>query len=137
MKPILLEIVTKMITTFDHCSRCAIIFDEAGLKRSQREKEEFDRYPQDLKEEFVKLTDWIGELSHLYKHRLLIKLIDAQSLLGVYKSLRHRIRHYPAFIIEGKETLYGWDKSRLEELLDKHIKGFVLSKTRSVQSNAF
>lgn len=135
MKPILVEVVTRMLTTFDHCSRCSIIFDEAGLKRDRRQKE-FDEYPEDLKEESVKLSEWIGELSHLYKHRLLIKLIDAQSLLGVYKSLRHRIRHYPAFIIEGKETFFGWDKKRLEELLDNHIRGFVLSKNQRIHSGA-
>ena len=135
MKPILVEVVTKMMRTFDHCSRCSIIFDEAGLKRDRRQKE-FDEYPEDLKQESVKLSEWIGELSRLYKHRLLIKLIDAQSLLGVYKSLRHRIRHYPAFIIEGKETFFGWDKERLEELLDNHIRGFVLSRNRRIHSGA-
>ena len=135
MRPILLEVVTKMMTTYDHCSHCSIIFDEAGLKREYRQKE-FDEYPEDLKEESAKLSDWVRELSRLYKHRLLIKLIDAQSLVGVYKSLRHRFRKYPAFIIEGKETLSGWDKSRLEELLDKHIKALTLSRNRRPQSNA-
>ena len=135
MRPILLEVVTKMMTTYGHCSRCSIIFDEAGLKRACHEKE-FDEYPQDLKEESAKLSDWVRELNRLYKHRLLIKLIDAQSLLGIYKSLRHRVRKYPAFIVEGKETLSGWDKSRLEELLDKHIKALVLSRRTRLQSNA-
>jgi hypothetical protein len=78
-----------------------------------------DEYPLDLKEEYLKLCDWIRELTRLYKDGLLIKLIDAQSILGFYKSLRHWVRKYPAFIVEGKETYTGWDKKRLEGLLVK------------------
>jgi hypothetical protein len=132
MKPILLEIVTNVVTFFDHCRRCQVIFDQAGLdqKIHQREMEE---YPPDLKEEYLKLSDWIRELNRLYKHRLLIKLIDVQSPLGIYKSLRHRIRTYPSFIVEGKETYAGWDKNQLEDLLDKHIKKSISSRHQSPQ----
>ena len=135
MRPILLEVVTKMMTTYGHCSRCSIIFDKAGLKRAYHERE-FDEYPQDLKEESAKLSDWVRELNRLYKHRLLIKLIDAQSLLGIYKSLRHRVRKYPTFIVDGKETLSGWDKGRLEELIDRHIKALVLARRGGLPSSA-
>jgi hypothetical protein len=132
MKPIRLEIVTKVVTFFDTCRRCQVLFDQAGLDKKIHQKE-MEEYPQDLKEEYVKLSDWIRELSRLYKHRLLIKLIDVQSPLGIYKSLRHRIRTYPAFIVEKKETYTGWDKSQLENLLDKHIKNSLPSKQRNLQ----
>jgi len=132
MRPILLEIVTKVITTYDHCRHCQVFFDEAGLGKKFHQKET-DEYPSDLKEEFIKLSDWIRELTRLYKHRLLIKLIDVQSLLGIYKSLRYRIRKYPTFIVEGKETYTGWDKTQLEGLLDKYIKDALSSKHRSLQ----
>ena len=65
----------------------------------------------------MKLSDWIRELSRIYEQRILIKLIDAQSILGIYKSLRHWVRKYPTFIVEGQETYTGWDKQRLESLL--------------------
>jgi len=78
-----------------------------------------DEYPSDLKEEYLKLSDWIRELIRIYEDRLLIKLIDAQSILGFYKSLRHWVRKYPTFIVEGQETYTGWDKKRLESLLGK------------------
>ena len=132
MRPILLEIVTPVMTTFDHCRHCEILFDEAGLDQKFHQKE-INEYPPDLKEKFVKLSDWIRELTRLYKHRLRIKLIDAQSLLGIYKSLRYWIRKYPAFIVEGKETYAGWDKNQLEGLLDKYIQNSLRSKRRSLQ----
>ena len=132
MRPISLEIVTRVLTTFDHCRHCEIFFDEAGLDKKFHQKE-VNEYPPDLKEEFAKLSDWIRELTRLYKHRLLIRLIDVQSLLGIYKSLRHRIRKYPTFIVEGKETYAGWDKNQLEGLLDKHIKASLLSRHRRME----
>jgi hypothetical protein len=92
-----------------------------------------DEYPPDLKEEYTKLSDWIRELNRLYKHRLFIKLIDVQSPLGMYKSLRYRIRSYPTFIVEGKETYTGWDKRQLESLLDKYIQKALPSKRRSLE----
>jgi hypothetical protein len=121
-----------VVTFFDHCRHCEVLFDEAGLDRKFHQKE-MDEYPSDLKEEYAKLSDWIRELTHLYKHRLLIRLIDVQSPVGIYKSLRYRIRTYPTFIIEGKETYAGWDKSRLESLLDKHIQKAFPSKRRHLQ----
>ena len=132
MKPIVLEIVTKVISSFGQCRRCKILFDEAGFDQKFHQKE-MDEYPADLKEEYTKLSDWIRELNGLYKHRLSIKLIDVQSPLGIYKSLRYRIRTYPTFIVEGKETYVGWDKGQLEGLLDKYIKNSLPSKHRSLQ----
>ena len=131
MRPILLEIVSKVLTTFDHCRHCEIFFDQAGLNKKFNQNE-MDEYPSDLKEEYVKLSDWIRELRRLYKHRLLIKFIDIQSPLGIYKALRHRIRTYPTFIIEGKETYAGWDKNHLEDLLDRYIKTSLPPKYRTV-----
>ena len=131
MRPILLEIVSKVLTTFDHCRHCEIFFDQAGLNKKFHQNE-MNEYPPDLKEEYVKLSDWIRELRRLYKHRLLIKFIDIQSPLGIYKALRHRIRTYPTFIIEGKETYAGWDKNHLEDLLDRYIKTSLPPKYRTV-----
>lgn len=132
MKPILLEIVTEMITTMRHCRHCEIFFDEAGLNKKVYAKES-DQYPPDFIQALERLSNWTQELKRLYKHRLSIRLIDAKSPVGLYKSLRHRIRKYPTFIIEGKETYFGWDKNHLEGLLDKYIHATLPSKHRSPQ----
>jgi hypothetical protein len=132
MKPIRLEIVTQVLTSYDHCRHCEVIFDQAGLDKKFHQKE-VNEYPPELKEEYVKLCGWMKELTRLYKHRLFIKLIDVQSFVGIYKSLRHGIRRYPTFIIEGKEVYTGWDKNQLEGLLDKYIQASLLPKHRRVQ----
>jgi hypothetical protein len=132
MKPILLEVVTQAFTFFGHCRHCKILFDETGLEQTLHQKE-MEEYPPDLREASTKLSSWIRELNRLYKHRLHIRLIDVQSPLGFYKSLRYRIRTYPTFIVEGKETYTGWDKNLLESLLDKYIKRSLSSIHRSLQ----
>ncbi len=121
MKPIRLEVVTKMLTSFGQCRRCEMVLDQTELGKKSHQKQ-MEEYPSELKEEDANLWEWIRELSRLYKHRLLIRLIDVQSPLGFYKSLRYWIRTYPTFIIEGKETYSGWDRGRLETLLDRYIK---------------
>ena len=132
MKPISLEIVTGTITIFGHCRHCEVFFDEAGLQQKARESEIKD-YPSDLIRESENLFDWVRELKRLYKHRLSIRLIDAKSFVGFYKSLRYRIRKYPTFIVDGKETYAGWDKSRLEEILDSNIKASLGLDRRRIQ----
>ncbi|HVP78857.1 MAG TPA: hypothetical protein VMV04_13295 [Thermodesulfobacteriota bacterium] len=134
MKPILLEIVTKVLTSWGECRRCKLLFDQAGLDQKFRH-EEMEGYPSDLKEEVTTLSDWVRELKRLYKHRLLIKVIDVQSPLGIYKSLRHRIRTYPTFVVEGKETYAGWDKDQLERLLDKYVNDYRLSKPQNLRTS--
>ena len=135
MKPIFLEIVTPVVTTYGHCRHCAPFFQQSGLQK-QFDQKMVNDYPEDLKEEFVRLSDWIRELCKLYQHRLLIKLIDAYSPVGFYKSLRHRIRKYPAFIVEKKETFIGWDKSRLEEILDRYMQSAALLRKQSLLSTS-
>lgn len=134
MKPILLEIVTKVMTTFNSCGHCELVFNEADMDRKIHEKE-LSEYPSDLKEEFLRLSDWIRELTHLYKHRLFIRLIDAQSPLGIYKNLRYRIRSFPAFVVEKKEAYTGWDKGQLEKVLDKYIQKAIPSKYPKLHSS--
>jgi hypothetical protein len=120
MGPVILEIVTRVLATFDHCRHCEFLFDQAGLDELRHQRE-INEYPQDLKEEYLRLSNWILELSRRYKDRVVIKVIDVQSVLGIYKAIRHRIRHYPSFIVAGNEVYTGWDKDTLAALLDSHL----------------
>jgi hypothetical protein len=121
MKPVLLEIVFNMLTVFNHCTRCGPVFREAGVE-DRVNAEVLDEYPKELREEFQRLSDWIGELGRLYRHRLRIRIVDAKSLQGIYKSLRHHFRKYPAFIVDHRDVVIGWDYDRLSNLLDAHIR---------------
>jgi hypothetical protein len=131
VKPIFLEIITRTITTYGHCRHCTVLFDESGLQKEFNKKALAD-YPEDLQEEVARLSDWIRELKSLYKHRLVMRVIDAHSPVGMAKCLRHWIRKYPAFIINGKKAWVGWDKDRLESLIDKHIQTSIEARKQSL-----
>jgi hypothetical protein len=71
--------------------------------------------------EWQRLSDWILALAERYAGQLVIKIIDAQSPQGLWKALRHGVRQYPTFIIEG-ELYRGWEteadfSARLQQLL--------------------
>ncbi len=91
-----------------------------GLKK-KKDNTILNEYPEEVKEEYLFLSEWIRELSHKYGPKILIKIIDAQSLLGFYKALRHWIFRYPAFIINNKKTYIGKDKNKLDALLQEQI----------------
>ena len=53
--------------------------------------------------------------------RVRVIIIDAKSLMGIYKSLRYRFRKYPAFIVDREEVIAGWDREKLYDILDAHL----------------
>ena len=91
-----------------------------GLK-DKRDHSDLNEYPEDLKEDYLYLSGWIKELSLRYGEKILIRVTDAQSLQGFYKSMRHRIFRYPGFVINQKRTYIGKDKGRLEDLLQEEL----------------
>jgi hypothetical protein len=89
--------------------------------REKRDREILNDYPEDLKEDYLFLSNWIRELSQKYRENILIKVIDVQSLQGVYKSIRYGIFRYPTFIIDNKKKYTGKDKDRLDALLEEQL----------------
>jgi hypothetical protein len=120
MKPVYVEVITKVLTTYDHCYRRELIFEQVGLNKKFHRRD-VNEYPEEAKEEFLRLSQWIRDLAKLYKHRILFKVIDAQSPMGLFKSLRHGAWKYPAFIVEGDNKYVGWDTKRPEALIDRHL----------------
>ncbi|MFH1480572.1 MAG: hypothetical protein ABIG67_04840 [Pseudomonadota bacterium] len=121
MTPILLEVVAPMISGVEmDCRRCGVVFDYLGLQTKYR-KECVDEYPEDWKEAVGYLSGWMKELVKLYRHRVQIRVIDAQSPLGFWKQIRHRVFRFPAFIVDKKATYIGWDPPELEALIDEQI----------------
>ncbi len=74
-----------------------------------------------MKEDYLFLSEWIKELSLKYGGNILIRITDAQSLQGFYKSIRFRAFRYPAFIINKKKKYAGKDKVQLDSLLRKEL----------------
>ncbi len=120
MSAVLLEIVFPVPALYGLCPSCEFFADEADL-RAPKNKQDLNEYPEDVKRDYLFLSDWIRELGEKYGHRLLIKLIDAQSLQGFYKSIRFAVRKYPAFIIDRKRKYAGRDKDELDALIRQRL----------------
>lgn len=89
--------------------------------RDKRDNQDLNQYPEEVKEDYLYLSAWIKELSQKYREKILIRLTDAQSLQGFYKSIRYRAFHYPAFIINHHKKYTGRDKDQLEILLREEL----------------
>jgi len=72
--------------------------------------------PDDLKEEFHALSEWAHTLPARFSDRVRVRLIDAASIEGFFKSLVRRFGRYPAFTVEGQRYV-GSDFTRVDELI--------------------
>lgn len=75
----------------------------------QVHNQEINEYPEDLKAEYVRLSQWVRETRKAHGQRVLVRILDPQSLAGIWKVLRHRIRRYPTFFVDGGERVVGWE----------------------------
>lgn len=71
--------------------------------------QEINQYPEDVKAEFLRLSEWIRAARKRHGARILIRLVDPQSVGGMWKALRHRVRRYPTFFVDGAERIVGWE----------------------------
>jgi hypothetical protein len=71
--------------------------------------QEINEYPEDAKAEFLRVSEWIRKARKQYGNRILIRLVDPQSVGGMWKVLRHRIRRYPTFFVDRAERVIGWE----------------------------
>ncbi len=113
---IILEILSLVPATFAQCSSCETIYGQAGVG-TKVHAEIMQEYPPELLQDHIRLSAWVEELAQGYQGDIQIRVIDPQSGLGLLKCLRHRVRRYPAFIINGKTKYTGWDKDALDALL--------------------
>ena len=121
MVPVLIEVVAPMLWSMDmSCRACGLAFDTLGMK-DKDQKACFDSYPEEWKVATDYLSKWIDEIRRLYRHRVQIRIIDAQSPLGLWKQIRYRVRKFPAFIVGTRKAYVGWDHQQLEALIDQEI----------------
>lgn len=76
--------------------------------------------PEDLTQEFHRLSQWVQTLPSKFDRRVHVRLVDAASVEGFFKSLLRRFRRYPAFTVDG-ERYVGSDFSRVEALISSRL----------------
>ena len=106
-EPLLVEIIAYAPTAFYHCTHCEVAWRELGATNRIHEEQVASSLPEDLIKEYQIVSDWVKELFRLHCDQIIIRVIDAASIEGFYKSLRYNARHYPAIIVDGKSRFIG------------------------------
>lgn len=100
-KPLLVEIIAYAPTAFYHCTHCEVAWREMGADNHIHEEQLSSSLPEDLIREYQVVSDWVREMFRIHCDNILLKVIDAASIEGFYKSLKYRARRYPAVIVNG------------------------------------
>ena len=106
-KPLLVEIIAYAPTAFYHCTHCEVAWREMGATNRIHEEQVESSLPADLLQEYQVVSDWVREMFRIHCDRIVLKVIDAASLEGVYKSLKYKARRYPAVIVDGTSRFIG------------------------------
>lgn len=106
-KPLLVEIIAYAPTAYYHCTHCEVAWREMGADNRIHEEQVESSLPEDLMREYQTVSDWVKELFRVHCDAVLLKVIDAASIEGVYKSLRYNARRYPAVIVNGRSRFLG------------------------------
>ena len=109
------------------CTTCEMMMAQANLGQAPQERG-LDEYPPEWKEEFRRLSTTIFTLADHFQEQVQIRVWDPRSLQGLLRSIRHGVRRYPAFIINGHDKILGWDTNQLEQ----HIQSAVESRNSAL-----
>jgi hypothetical protein len=125
---VLVEVLAYAPTQFFHCQHCEFIWQQAGAGAAIHQEQLDASIPDDLKREYAELSAWVYETIDTYGDRVVIKIIDAASMEGLWKAVRYNLHRFPAFVVGGKEKQVGMDFTRVRGLIEKQL-GFFHSSS--------
>jgi len=115
------QVITYAPTIFRHCQHCEVAFEGIGLGERIHRAEARDALPDDLIAQFQRVSDWVHDLLQRHERGVDVSVIDAASIEGVWKSLRHGVRRYPAVIVDGDRRLVGDDFRAVDALIEERL----------------
>ena len=106
-KPLLVEIIAYAPTAYYHCTHCEVAWREMGASNRIHDEQLESSLPEDLIKEHQTVSDWVQEMFRVHCDAVLLKVIDAASIEGFYKSIKYNARRYPAVIVNRKARFLG------------------------------
>ena len=106
-KPLLVEIIAYAPTAYYHCTHCEVAWREMGANNRIHEEQMESSLPEDLIKEYETVSNWVKDMFREHCDNILLKVIDAASIEGFYKSLKYNARRYPAVIVNGTSRFLG------------------------------
>lgn len=121
MKPVRVQVITYAPTVFYHCQHCELTFQQTGIGDRVHREQAREALPEDLRSEYERVSTWVADLAHRFGRRVSIRLVDAASVEGFVKSLRHRVRRYPAVIVEGAHRHVDTDLDSAGRVIERYV----------------
>jgi hypothetical protein len=121
-EPLLVEIVAYAPTAFYHCTHCEVIWQQTGFSAGVHEEQVRSALPPDLMNDYQTVSDWVRHLMEVHGPRVAIRVIDAASLPGVWKTARHGLRRYPAVLVGGRR-FEASDFAGAEQEIERRVTG--------------
>jgi hypothetical protein len=112
------DVIAYAPTAFFHCQHCEITFQQLGIGERLRHLDADESLPPDLRRAYLDLSDWLHAMRDRHGFRIELRVIDAASLLGIWMSLRHHLRRYPAVRVADGPWVTG-DYRSLEAVIDQ------------------
>jgi hypothetical protein len=116
-----IEILAYAPTEFYHCQHCEVVWGHLGLGERLHREQRASALPEDLQAEYAAISHWVTGAVDRYGDRLTVKVVDAASIEGLFKAIRHRTRRFPAFIFDGKQPIVGFDEAKLDAALAQRL----------------
>jgi len=120
-RPVSVQVIAYAPTVFRHCQHCEVAFAGLGFAEKMHKAEAANALPAELLEEFQKVSDWVHSLLERHGDRVTVSVVDVASIEGVWKSLRHGLRRYPAVVVDGQKKLVGTDFAPVDRLIDQRL----------------
>lgn len=116
MPTINVEVIAPLVAGMKHCQSCQVFIDDADISKRVQD-EELKSFPEEMWRDYTRLSQMVRDLSQRYGDQVRIVLIDPHSPMGLWKSMRHWVRTYPTFIVNGRAKYAGWDLAALDPIL--------------------
>jgi len=120
-QPIQIEVVAYTPVAFFHCMHCEVVWHGSPARTEDRREQLDSSLPEDLKQLYQQVSDWVRRMLAQHGGRLRFRIIDAASIEGWFKSLRHGLRQYPAVIVDGREKAVGTELERATALIERRL----------------
>src|SRR5574337_1099366 len=120
-KQITVEVLTYAPTAFFHCHHCEVVWQQIGASESQHREQLEASLPDDLKQQYQQISDWVRAMRAAHGRNVQFKVVDAASVEGWYKSVRYRVRRYPAVVVDGIEKYVGTDFGQATALIERRL----------------
>lgn len=104
VRPLTVEIIAYAPTEFFHCLHCEVVFQQVGIGQKIHAEQRAANLPDDLREDYQRISAWVEETAERHPDRIQFKIVDAASIEGVFRSLRRRVRKYPAVVVDGERV---------------------------------